>query len=323
MPYRDPRYAVGIDFGGTFIKMALVDDEGRIVSRRKIPTRQLSGQAAWLDALSGGVKELAAAGVAGEAVTLSGLGIGVPGFVDFERGHIFTLPNVAGWENVQLAALMEERTGLRVRVDNDVNVMAIGECTFGAGRTFQHAVFITLGTGVGGALLLNNRMYRGAYHMAGEIGHMTVDLNGISSPTGFGGLEQYVGNRRIVERAIRYLEDGQPSMLDEMCGGDRSQIDPRMIDEAASQGDQVGITVYDETADYLAAALASVTYLLQPQAFIIGGGVGQSGPPLYDPLRRHLQRRLSPHFFDRVQIKKASLGNDAGVIGGATMVLME
>lgn len=159
--------------------------------------------------------------------------------------------------------------------------------------------------------------------MAGEIGHMTVDLNGVESPTGFGGLEQYVGNRRIVERAIRYLDAGKESILDEVCQGDRSKLDPLMIEKAAEQGDLVSITVYDEVADFLAAGLASISYILQPQAFIIGGGVGQSGVILYEPLHRHLKSRLHPTFFDRVKITKASLGNNAGVIGGATLVLLE
>ena len=317
------RYAIGIDFGGTSVKMALVDDNGHIHTRHVIPTRDLPDTSAWIDAMADGTERLADQGVGGNAVALAGIGIGVPGFVDFERGHIFDLPNVPGWSGVPLATLMEDRLKLHVRVDNDVNVMATGECTFGAGRTFQHAVFITLGTGVGGALLLNNRIYRGAYFMAGEIGHMSVDLNGVRSPTGRGGLEQYIGNRRIVERARRYLEQAQPSLLDQLCEGDHSRIDPLMIERAAEQGDALSITIYDEVGDYLATALASVTYLLQPQAFIIGGGIGQSGPILYEPLQRHLRERLHPHFADRIQIKKATLGNDAGVIGGATLVLLE
>lgn len=316
------RYAVGIDFGGTFIKMALVDDLGSIMARRKIPT-DFPSRADWMDAMAEGIEALSAEGPGGRPVTLAGVGIGVPGFVDFERGHIFELPNVPGWDGVPLAALMEERLGLRVRVDNDVNVMAAGECTFGAGRTYQHAVFITLGTGVGGGLLINNRIYRGAHFMAGEIGHMSIDLHGVESPMGRGCLEQYAGNRRIVERAVRYLEEGTASLLVSLCDGDRSRIDPLMIEKAAEQGDALSIRVYDEVADCLAAALASVTYLMQPQAFIVGGGVGQSGPILYEPLQRHLRDRLSPHFADRVEIRKAALGNDAGVIGGATMVLLE
>ncbi len=317
------RFAVGIDFGGTFVKMALVDDTGRIRARRRIPTGGLADRHAWMDVMAGGIADLKAEGCPDPDAKLAGVGIGVPGFVDYQRGHIYELPNVPGWNNVPLASWMEERLGLRVRVDNDVNVMAVGEGTFGAGRSYQHAVFVTLGTGVGGALLINNRLYRGAYSMAGEIGHMSIDMNGVRYPMGRGGLEQYAGNRRIVERALRELDAGRASLLNDLCGGDRARIDPKLIEQAAEQGDALSIEIYDFVADCLAAAFASVTYLLQPQAFIIGGGIGMSGPILYDPLRRHLSERLSPHFAERVEIKKAVLGNDAGVIGGATLVFLE
>ncbi len=317
------RYAVGIDFGGTFVKLALVDDAGTIHARRKIPTADLPDQAAWLDAMAQGVSELAAESPENPPMTLAGVGIGVPGFVDHRRGFIHDLPNVPGWTGVPLASRMEDRVQLPVMVDNDVNAMATGECIHGAGRAYQHVVFLTLGTGVGGALLLHNRIYRGARSMAGEIGHMTIDLHGIQTPTGQGGLEQYVGNQRIVERALRYLDQGRPSLLDTLCHGDRTAIGPQMIEQAAEQGDELSIAVYDEVADCLAAGLSSVAYLLQPQAFIIGGGVGQSGPILYGPLRKHLRERLSPFFADYIVIKKASLGNDAGVIGAATLMLQD
>jgi glucokinase len=317
------RYAVGIDFGGTSVKLALVDDAGTIHAQRKIPTTDLPDQPAWLDAMAKGVRELATQGPESQPATLAGVGIGVPGFVDHRRGFIHDLPNVPGWTGVPLAGRMEERVNLPVLVDNDVNVMATGECLFGAGRAYQHVVFLTLGTGVGGALLLHNRIYRGARSMAGEIGHMTIDLHGIQTPTGQGGLEQYVGNQRIVERALRYLKEGRPSILDTLCKGDRSSIGPLMIEQAAEQGDELSIAVYDEVADCLAAGLASVAYLIQPQAFIIGGGVGQSGPILYGPLRKHLHERLSPHFAEHIVIKKAALGTDAGVIGAATLVLQD
>ena len=323
MDSRSGRYAVGIDFGGTFIKWALVDESGGIVARDKMPTDRLAGRQEWMDAMVGGIRSLATQHGGIQTDQLAGIGVGVPGFVDFERGYIHTLSNVKGWDGVPLGALLEERLGLRVHVDNDVNVMALGECTFGAGRSFQHAVFLTLGTGVGGALLLDNQLYRGAHSMAGEVGHMTINMYDRESPHGRGVLEQYAGNLRIVERACGYLDEGQSSRLDTLCEGDRTRIDPLMIEQAADQGDALSIRVYDEVADCLAAALSSVTYLLQPQAFIIGGGVGQSGPALYEPLNRHLQARLNPHFSKHIQIKKAALGTDAGVIGGAALGFLD
>ena len=316
------RHAVGIDFGGTFIKMALVSERGEVKARAKIPTGEAATQAAWLEAVGKGFDQLRAkAGPAAE--DLKGIGVGVPGFVDYERGFIYDLANVPGWSNVLLAPRLEEKFRLHVRVDNDVNAMAVGECTFGVGRAYQHAVFVTLGTGVGGALLINNRLYRGAYSMAGEIGHMPIQMDGVKSPQGRGGLEQYVGNRRIVERAVQMLEQGRTSAISDLARGNTSAITPELIEKAARQGDGLAREIYDFVADCIATAFASVTYLIQPQAFIVGGGVAQSGEVLFDPLRKHLQERLSPCFAERIEVKAAELGNDAGVIGAATLVMIE
>ena len=316
------RHAVGIDFGGTFIKMALVNEKGVIQSRAKIPTKEAVGLDGWMDAVGKGLEQLK--GKAGGSVEdLAGVGVGVPGFVDYERGFIYDLANVPGWTGVHLAPQLEKRFNLRVRIDNDVNAMALGECTYGAGRAYEHAVFATLGTGVGGGLLINNKLYRGAYSMAGEIGHMSIHMDGVKSPQGRGGLEQYIGNRRIVERTVKQLEQGKPSLIRDMVKEDWSAITPEVIGQAANKGDKLALEIYDFVADCLATAFASVTYLIQPQAFIVGGGVAQSGGILFDPLRKHLGERLSPFFAERIEVKTAELGNDAGVIGAATLVLRD
>lgn len=316
------RSALGIDFGGTYIKMGLVNEHGEIKAQRKIPTTETGTQEAWLEAVARAAEHFLAEAQL-PAGSFAGVGVGVPGFVDFERGFIYTLPNVPGWTSVPLMERMEQRLKCRVRIDNDVNAMALGECTYGAGRAYQHAVFLTLGTGVGGGILINNQLYRGAYSMAGEIGHVSIDMNGITSPQGRGGLEQYIGNRRIVERVLRQLDQGRVSSVTELAGGDRSQITPKLLEQAARKGDALALETFDYMADCLAAALASITYLLQPQAFIIGGGVAQAGRILLDPLHKHLAERLSPFFAERVVIKPAELGNDAGLIGAATLAFME
>lgn len=312
------RQAVGIDFGGTSIKMALVSEKGEIKARTKISTKEAATQDLWIEAVGRGLDQLKV-----KKESLSGIGVGVPGFVDFERGFIYDLANVPGWTGVLLAPRLEEKFGVRVRVDNDVNAMAVGECTFGVGHVYQHAVFVTLGTGVGGALLINNRLYRGAHSMAGEIGHISIRMDGVKSPQGRGGLEQYVGNRRIVERAVQLLGQGRKSCLKDMVHGDLAQLTPEIISQAAKHGDELAIEIFDFVAECLATAFSSVAYLIQPQAIIIGGGVAQSGPVLFEPLRRHLGERLSPIFFERLEIKTAELGNDAGVIGAATLAMME
>lgn len=320
MKDKKKRQAIGVDFGGTFIKMGLISDQGEIRARAKVPTSEASTQAAWLDAVGRGIEQLLGRKGLEEA---AGIGVGVPGFVDFEKGFVHDLANVPGWTKVPLASLMEQRFKTRVRVDNDVNAMAVGECTFGAGRTYQHAIFATLGTGVGGALLINNKLYRGAHSMAGEIGHMSIRMDGVRSPQGRGGLEQYVGNRRIVERTVQMLQQGRKSSITELCRGDLGAVTPELIGKAAHGGDALAKEIFDFVADCIATAFASAAYLVQPQAFIVGGGVAQSGDVLFGPLNRHLEERLSPVFYERLEVKPAQLGNDAGIIGAAATVMME
>ena len=156
--------------------------------------------------------------------------------------------------------------------------------------------------------------------MAGEIGHISIKMDGIKSPQGRGGLEQYVGNRRIAERAVQAIQQGRKSLISDLVKGDLSAVTPETISQAAKQGDALAGEVFDFVADCIATAFASVTYVIQPQVFIGGGGVSQSGAVLFDPLRRHLTERLSPYFADRIEIKVAELGNDAGVIGAATLL---
>ncbi len=316
--------AVGIDFGGTETKLARVNERGKAEAAASFPTAEAPGPDAWIAAVAAALPQL---GLSNEPETLRreivGIGIGAPGFTDFERGYIYDLTNVPGWKAVPLADRMEARFGVRTRVDNDVNAMAMGECTFGVGRLYQHAVFVTLGTGVGGGLLIHNRIYRGAHSMAGEIGHVSIDLNGIRSPQGVGGLEQYVGNRAIVERAAAALRAGRASALRERYAGDFSRLTPRDIAAAATAGDALALEVFDFVALCLATAFASIAYLLQPQVIIVGGGVAQAGPVLFDPLRRHLKDRLSPLFYDRMDVRPAALGAAAGVIGCAALALAE
>lgn len=311
------RYAAGVDFGGTSVKIALVNSTGKLLREKRIVTKDLPSRDAWMDHVAAAIRD-----IQGEHA-LSGVGVGVPGFVDHERGYIYDLPNVPGWQGVHLSEMMESRLNLRVEVDNDVNAMALGECTFGAGRTYQHAIFLTLGTGVGGGLLINNRLYRGAFSMAGEVGHISIDRNGVPSAQGKGGVEQYVGNARFVAYARSLLESGRTSILDDLCGGDRSQLSPKLIKEAAVKGDELALELLHFYADCLATAMASMTYMVQPQAFIIGGGVAEDAALLFSLIREHLNQRLHPQFSSRIEIKQAELGNEAGMIGCATLAWMD
>jgi len=311
-----------VDFGGTGVKMAVVNDEGAILARGGFATAGASSQREWLHAVAQEVQRItAAADIA--AGDLDGIGVGVPGFVDFGRGYVHNLANVPGWTGVYLKEMLEQQLGMPAMIDNDVNAMALGESKFGAGRNYDHVVFVTLGTGVGGGILIDGKLFRGAHSTAGEIGHMSIDMNGVKSPEGRGGLEQYVGNRRIVERAVRLIGEGYKTRILEMAGGSTDAITPKIIADAAYAGDKLALEIYDFVADCLATAFASITYLIQPEVFIIGGGVAQSGKILFDPLMKHIAERLSPFIAEHVKVIPAELGNDAGVIGSAGLLWSE
>lgn len=309
------RLAIGIDFGGTAVKAGLVDETGAILDRLQAATADICKRSAWMDFVGQCLRRFGDGRRRPE-----GIGVGVPGFVDFQRGYIYNLTNVPGWIRVPLAAIMRKRFGLNAFVDNDVNAFALGECTYGAGRRYRQAVFATLGTGVGGAIVIDGRLYRGAYSMAGEIGHVSINWRGWRMPEGRGGLETYVGNMRLVAAAARALRAGRRSLLRNLVQNDLKRLTPKTIAVAARRGDPLACEIFDTMADCLATAFASVTYLLQPEVIIVGGGVAQSGRILFDPLRRHLRERLHPFFAERIRVIPAVLGADAGLIGCATLV---
>jgi glucokinase len=303
------RTAIGIDFGGTTIKSAVVRD-GKIAERGVV-----------IDTLKHDAKSLNEALFAViEALRKShsdvtGVGVGLPGFVDSVNGIVHHLTNVPGWDEVPLTKLIQERTGLRATIDNDVNAMTYGEWKYGAAKGARHAICITLGTGVGGGLILDGRLYRGAQLAAGEIGHASIDYRGKTGPYGnFGGLEEYVGNQQIAERATEaYKAAGIPRT--------KEQCSPRELDIAAQGGDGIAKSIWEAVGDEVGAALASAVWVLNPDTIVVGGGVAKAGELILDPIRRSVRSRTMALFHENLRIVGAELGNDAGAIGNAELVL--
>ncbi len=309
------RAAIGIDVGGTMTKVGLVDQTGAILDRADFETAHAHSPGEWLNRVETAILRFRKSGW-----TLVGIGAGVPGFVDFKHGFIYQLTNVDGWQNQPIAEKLRARFGLPAFVDNDVNAMALGECTFGAGREHSNAVFVTLGTGVGGAVYINGSLYRGAHSMAGEIGHIPIMMKGRKTREGRGGLENYVGIKSITMNAVKAIRSGRKSFILKLAGGNIKNITPKTIACAAHKKDPLALEIFDKMADSLATAFAGVTYLLQPEAIIVGGGVSCCGKPLFAPLRAHLKERLNPIFAARISVKPATLGNNAGMIGCACLV---
>jgi glucokinase len=302
--------AIGIDFGGTSVKPGVVAD-GKIIARlAPIKTREHSGPDSLLEAIRQAIGELRK-----EHPQVAAIGAGLPGMVDSINGRVWQLSNVSGWEDVALTALLEEWSGLPAAIDNDANAMAYAEWLYGAGRDGVNVVCMTLGTGVGGGLILERKLYRGSRLGAGEIGQMTIDPNGVPGQYGnFGALEKYVGNNQIAARAqLLYGEGGLTRTLEE-CS-------PLELELAADRGDPIAHKVWEEVGFAIAITLCDIVWLLNPDRIVIGGGVGRAGEYVFGPIRKVIEKRTMKIFHENLTIVPAKLGNDAGMIGSAALGL--
>ncbi len=244
--------------------------------------------------------------------------MGTPGLIIEDTGTVVYAPNVPEWENLPLRSLLQERMGLSVTIENDANAAAIGEHWVGAAAGYSNIVCITLGTGVGGAIIMNNEVWRGSNGAGGEIGHMTVVENGRMCGCGAPGcLEAYASATAIAGQAREQLRSGRESALSELCGGDMDRIDAAMIAEAAGRGDDMAREVMHRAATLLGTAVSSLTNLLNPELFVIGGGVIRAGDLIFDPIRAEVARRAYKWSASILKIVPARLGDDAGIIGAA------
>ena len=313
------KFAIGIDLGGTFTKLALVETNGRISRRAKLFTTAYKTRGELVSAIISEVRTLLKEGHL-TPKELLGIGIGVPGLVDFDRGLIYTLTNVPGWKNTPLKAMLEVRLRVPVLVDNDVNVMALGECRFGAGKGAKNLVCVTLGTGVGGGIIIGGSLYRGFTFSAGEVGHMPLKEEGLPCNCGgYGCLERYVGNRYIVEEIKGKIRGGSHTAIKGLVDGDLSEITPEVISRAARKGDRLSIDFWNTVGKRIGVTLAGIVNLLNPERIIIGGGIADAGEPLFKAIRKTVKERALPVPRRAVKILKAKLGNEAGVIGAAAL----
>ncbi|MBA3961458.1 MAG: ROK family protein [Chthoniobacterales bacterium] len=302
--------AIGIDFGGTSVKPGVVLD-GKIVEfAERIPTRSHEGAESLLAAVLGAVEELRA-----KHPEVCALGAGLPGIVDSVQGRVGELTNVPGWKDVCLTKLLEERTGLPAAIDNDANAMTYAEWLYGAGRDAVNVVCVTLGTGVGGGLILDGKLFRGSQLGAGEIGQMTIDPHGVRGHYGnFGALEKYVGNNQIGERAQQLYREAGLTKSSEEC-------DPLALQNAADGGDAIARKVWAEVGFNLGITLCDIVWLLNPDRIVLGGGVARAGEYVFGPIRELIRERTMRIFHERLEIVPAALGNDAGIIGSAALAL--
>ncbi len=316
-----PDLALGVDVGGTLTKLALCKRDGTVVRKTVAETQAHEGRAAVLDRVVGLVRDLMAeSGVA--AGDLAGVGLGLAGRVDMRTGVAVLCPNLPGFVNTPVSRPLEDALGLKVKIANDAGCAGLGELHFGAAKGSRDMVLLTLGTGVGGAVIMDGKLQRGWRGVLGEIGHSVVDMNGPECSCGqHGCLEAFCGRRAIEGRARRRLQDGRESVILQRIGGDTLAITPQIIAEAAAEGDALACEVLSETARYLGAGIVNAIVLCDPDVIVVGGGVANAGEVLFAPLRRTVEARCRIAQFSGDRIVPAKLGSDAGMIGAACLIL--
>lgn len=317
-------WVAGIDVGGTSISVGFVHTEtGQMQGFSVEPTHAEEGGEGVTTRIVDQVRRAASDAGLDLAGDVAGVGIGCPGPLDRTSGIVLTTPNL-GWTDFPVRDLIAGPLALPAVLDNDANCAAFGEWWMGAGRGSHSLVALTVGTGVGGAIVVNGRVWHGASDAAGEIGHMTINYGGRRCKCGnYGCLEAYASGPNIAARAREGLEAGEISALTEIIGGDLDSLTAAHVSEAVLAGDPFSTQVLQETARYLGVGLANLINLVNPEIVVVFGGVTAAGVHLLDPLRNEVRRRAFLPAVSACKIVPAQRTDDAGVLGAAGIFLQD
>jgi glucokinase len=314
-------YVIGIDLGGTNLRTGLVDRNGKIHHRLSIKTENnadpqtISNQIFYL------IDEIinVGAGFKPAPTNIIGVGLGSPGLVDKKGETILFSPNLPLWRNIPIKRMVSERFSVPCVLENDANAAAWGEKWVGAGKEADSLVMLTLGTGIGGGIIINNKLWRGVNNVAAEIGHMVIQMDGPKCSCGnYGCIEAYASATSMVRRFKESLKSGVPSSL--KGAGD---VTAKMINDAAFQGDRASLDVIKETGHYLGVALVNIMHVLNPEVIVLTGGMIGSGDLLMNPIKQVIKEKAFEASAKETKIVFSQLGNDAGIIGAAGCLLNE
>lgn len=313
---------IGVDLGATTVKAGLVDEAGNIQANKKVDTVANRGPLTVIRQIVFVVRELMQQ-LEGE--TIAGIGIGAPGVVPNGGGVVKYPPNFSDWTEVDLGGALEKEFHVPVKVENDANVAALAEARFGAGRKQKDFLFVIWGTGVGGGIIIDGKIFRGPHGGAGEIGHVTVDYNGPQCGCGNRGcVEAYVGQRylsqRTRDRLNKLKNPSQQSHILNLVHGNFDAIEPYIISMAAKQGDQLAHDILVEAGTTLGIGLASVLNVLDLRLVIIGGGISAAEPFVFEAVERSIKSRVLKGSRNAISVVPAQLGNTAGILGAASLI---
>jgi glucokinase len=311
------QYAIGVDLGGTFIKFGLVNSEGKIVKKTFLDSKAAEGPDKVIKQIKKGIKDL----IEKSNYKINGIGIGAPGVISTKKGTVENPPNLPGWGKIHLGKIISKECKLETFVENDANAAAIGEMIFGAGKKLNSFIMVTLGTGVGGGIIFEKKLFRGETGAAGEIGHLSIDYKGDNCNCGsVGCIEAYLGNNYLINRVVKEYDSNKSSLVFSLIGNNFELLTPKVIADAALQGDQFAIHIIEKLGNQLGYALASVANLMDITSVIIGGGVSGFGEKLFNSVETAMRDRVLKSLQTRIKVLPAKLSNDAGIKGASSLV---
>lgn len=312
----EKRFYAGIDIGGTTIKCGIVDSDGKILVKDSIPTGE-ADCARMAKAMAELIKRLEKQA----GVKVEGAGIGAPGLIDSEHGVIVFSGNIA-WKNVPVCAELEKYLSVPVKIANDANVAALGETKAGSGKNYNDVLFLTLGTGVGGGIIIGGKLFEGFRSAGAEIGHHIIRFDGEKCTCGRKGcFEAYGSATALIRQTKRAMENNRNSKLWQVCP-DLDKVSGKTVFDGVKAGDKTAEEVLDGYTTYLAEGIVNLVNILRPEAVLIGGGVSAAGDALLNPLRQKVYKSVfGGTQYAPLNIEIATLGNDAGLIGAAYLVM--
>ncbi len=311
---------VGVDMGGTKILSAVIDAEGNILGTAKLSTKADEGTSAVIDRISESIQRAIDKSNVDNA-SIQAIGIGAPGPLDPETGVVIFAPNL-GWRDVPLKAELEARTGVSTFVDNDVNVGTLGEHAFGAAQGIENVVGIFVGTGIGGGIILKGELFHGASKTAGEVGHIIVKADGPRCGCGTRGCLEALASRTAMAKQFRKAikKNGKKSVLTKLTNGDLSVIRSGVLAKAIRANDKLTLKVFKKVTKYLGIGIGSIVNFLNPEMIVLGGGVVEALDDTFiDNIRTYAEKYALPNTLNGVQIVRAKLGDNSGILGAAAL----
>lgn len=316
-------YYIGIDLGGTNIKAVAIDNKGKLFCEKNTSTESEKLPQYVIEKIISIINEFKN-GPGLKEKNLNGIGIAAPGVVDMKKGITKFLPNLyTGWHDIDIVSQISRSCKSNAFLLNDVRAIALGEKMFGAGKGIDNLVCMALGTGIGGGIIINGRLYFGNEGFAGEVGHQVIDLSGPRCTCGsWGCLESLASGSALSSQAIKLVKQGATTVMRELAKNDLNKIDPLVVEKAARQGDPLAVEIYEKEAFYLGTAIANLIVILNPEMIILCGGVSKAGELLIEPIRKVLTERifLGPDL-KKLKIVRGELGDSAGGMGAAVWAM--